>query len=178
MNWSIYVDCFVTNTCIKRMPSESTINSLSFLQLAFPNNRLCCCFWQTSTFEIGRFCIVTTRQWSWEKVMFSVVCVCQSVFSQGVSHHTGPQDPFCTRPWPLDCIRAQRQPPSPEHVQSCLTWHSPDTFKLFHYEACSPRRRQWAVGILLECFLVFGSFGKMSKCRQVGCCNLWATLQV
>ena len=154
MNGCIYVDCFVTNTCITRMPSESTINSLSFLQLAFRNNRLCCCFWQTSTFEIGRFCIVTAHQWSCEKVMFLVVCVCQSIFSKGEgSHHTGPQPPFCTRP------SLYNDPPP----LTCSNF--------FIMKHARPTRRQWEVGILLECSHVFGSFGKMSKCRhQGGCC--------
>ena len=152
MNRSVYVDCFVTNTCITRMPSESTINSRSFLQLAFRNNRLCYCFWQTSIFEIGRFCIVTAHQWRCEKVMFSVVCVCQSIFSKG----GGPT---------IQDLTVQRST-------------SPDMFKLFHYEACTVNQKtvgSWHPAGMLPCFWFIWQNVEMSSSRRL--LYLWATLQ-
>ena len=69
------------------------------------------------------------------KVMFSVMWVCLSVCSWGVSNKTG----TCTGLSSLG------------HVETCSTWtllyedpHHTDLFKLVHYVACTVAKRQLA----------------------------------
>ena len=72
------------------------------------------------------------------KILFSVVCVCQSVQSGGPT--TGPQPPPLWGPCPQDMFNFDLTVQPPPHVQTC--------------SLCSPYFSKRAVGIRLKCFLV------------------------
>ena len=107
-------------------------------------------YWKRSLLY-GIFCFLlffTACQRSCRNVMLSVVCVCQSVCSQDVTPYTPAL--LCTRPChPWTCSNLfnlalnVQGPSSPGKVET----------RSFKYVG-----RQRAVGILLECFLVYKNF--------------------